>query len=103
MEMAAMKRDRKASIFYKYFVDMLQAFEEMRDVLKPGGNLVMIIGKEQRVKMDKIEGVIELGRVMEEMGKSVGLAHLYSVDVLLQKASMRGAIPTEHIIFFKKP
>lgn len=96
-------REKKASAFYKYFVDMFNSFKEMARVLKPGKHLVMIIGKQQEMSSDNGIITIELGKIMEEMGKNVKLEHLSSVDILLQKASERGAIPTEHVIFFKKP
>ncbi|MEM3092448.1 MAG: hypothetical protein QXI92_01965, partial [Candidatus Nitrosocaldus sp.] len=97
---------RKAAAFYKYFVDMTKAFEQMTEVLKRDKYLVMIIGKEQETTITTSAGSfkvkIELGRIMEEIGKSVGLEHVQSVDIALQKASELGAIPTEHIIIFKK-
>jgi len=95
-------REKKAAAFYKYFVDMRDAFEQMTNVLKPGKHLIMIIGKQQVVAGEKEKIVIELGRIMEELGKKFKLKHLSSIDVELQKASERGAIPTEHIIIFKK-
>ncbi len=103
LKMIKFGRKKKAAAFYKYFVDMLQAFRQMYNVLAPDKFLVMIIGKEQTVKLGAENGVIDLGAIMEEMGKSVGLTHLNSIDIGLRKASERGAIPTEHIIFFKKP
>jgi tRNA G10 N-methylase Trm11 len=105
VEMAKNGREQKASAFFKYFVDMLNSFKQMSNVLKQGKMLIMIIGKQQLVKTEKGNVSIELGRIMEEMGmmKSVGLKHLSSIDVALQKASERGAIPTEHVIFFEKP
>lgn len=93
---------KKSAAFYKYFVNMHQAFREMYRVLRPNKYLVMIIGKQQEAKADRYKVTIELGRIMEEIAKEVGFTHLNSIDVLLQKASERGAIPTEHIIFFKK-
>jgi len=101
--MVKVDRKAKASALYKYFVDMLQAFRQMHNVLAPGKFLVMVIGKEQTVKLDVEDKTIDLGVIMEEMGKSAGLAHLHSIDIGLRKASERGAIPTEHVIFFKKP
>jgi DNA modification methylase len=95
-------KEQKASAFYKYFIDMLNSFREMARVLKPGKPLVMIIGKQQEMSLDGETVIIELGKIMEEMGKMVKLEHLSSIDILLQKASERGAIPTEHVIFFKK-
>lgn len=104
LDMAKNGREKKAAAFYKYFVDMRDAFNQMSKVLKPGKKLVMIIGKQQTVSADKRKISIELGRIMEEMGtmKPASLEHLSSIDIALQKASQRGAIPTEHIIFFKK-
>jgi DNA modification methylase len=96
-------KEKKASAFYKYFVDMLNSFREMVRVLKPGKHLIMIIGKQQEMSSDGGIITVELGKIMEEIGKTVKLEHLSSVDILLQKASERGAIPTEHVIFFKKP
>jgi tRNA G10 N-methylase Trm11 len=95
-------REKKAAAFYKYFVDMRDAFEQMSAILKQGKPLVMIIGKQQVVSTEKASITIELGRIMEEMGTMNNLKHLHSVDIALQKASERGAIPTEHVIFFKK-
>jgi len=76
----------------------------MSTVLKPGKKLVMIIGKQQSVSTQNGTITVELGATMEEIGKkkSSALEHLSSIDIELQKASERGAIPTEHIIFFKK-
>lgn len=102
-KMVKVGRKHKAAALYKYFVDMHQAFRQMFNVLAPDKFLVMIIGKEQTIKLGSENGIIDLGRIMEEMGKSVGLIHLNSIDIGLRKASERGAIPTEHIIFFKKP
>ena len=95
-------RKSKATAFYKYFVDMYESFEKMFDVLASNKFLVMVIGRKQTVKLHDETGAIELGQIMEDIGKKVGLKHINSIDVGLRKASMRGAIPTEHIIFFKK-
>jgi tRNA G10 N-methylase Trm11 len=105
LDMAKSGREQKAAAFYKYFLDMRDAFEQMSNVLKQGKQLVMIIGKQQIVSTENGGIIIELGKIMEEIGeaKSVGLKHLSSIDIALQKASERGAIPTEHVIFFKKP
>jgi DNA modification methylase len=103
IEMVKFGREAKAAAFYKYFVDMSQAFKQMYNVLAKGKYLVMIIGKEQTVKLGVKNSIISLGAIMEDMGKSVGLTHLNSIDIALRKASERGAIPTEHVIFFKKP
>ncbi len=104
LEMAKRGREQKASAFYKYFVDMRDAFEEMSEALKSGKQLVMIIGKEQSVTLEDGVIAIQLGTAMEELGKKepANLEHITSVDVTLQKASERGAIPMEDIIFFKK-
>jgi DNA modification methylase len=102
MKMVKFGRKAKAAAFYKYFVDMLQAFKQMYNVLADGKFLVMIIGKEQTIKLGAENGIIDLGAIMEDMGKSVGLTQVNSIDIGLRKASERGAIPTEHIIFFKK-
>lgn len=105
LQMARNGREQKAAAFYKYFVDMRDAFEQMARVLKTGKQLVMIIGKQQVMSTGNKVLTIELGQIMEEIGKAkpVGLKHLSSIDIALQKASERGAIPTEHVIFFKKP
>ena len=97
-------RQDKASAFYRYFVDMRDAFEQMSEVLRPGKQLVLIVGKQQSVGSEKGDIVIELGKTMEEIGrkKPSELEYLSSIDIALQKASQRGAIPTEHVIFFKK-
>ena len=105
LEMAKNGRERKASAFYKYFVNMRDAFGQMSNVLKQGRKLVMLIGKQQMISTEKGNIIIELGRITEEIGtmKPSSLKHLSSIDVALQKASRRGAIPTEHVIFFSKP
>jgi len=103
IKMVKFGRKAKAAAFYKYFVDMLQAFKQMYNVLAAGKFLVMVIGKEQTIKLGTENGIIDLGRIMEDMGKSVGFSYINSIDIRLRKASERGAIPTEHIIFFKKP
>jgi len=97
-------RQDKASAFYRYFVDMRDAFEQMSEVLRSGKQLVLIVGKQQSVGSEKGDIVIELGKIMEEIGrkKPSELEYLSSIDIALQKASQRGAIPTEHVIFFKK-
>lgn len=105
LDMAKNGRERKASAFYKYFVNIRDAFEQMSNVLKQGRKLVMLIGKQQMISTEKGSIIIELGRITEEIGtmKPSNLKHLSSIDVALQKASRRGAIPTEHVIFFNKP
>ena len=103
LKMLKSDRKSKATAFYKYFVDMYESFKNMFDVLASNKFLVMVIGRQQTVKLDDETGVIELGKIMEDIGKSVGLRHINSIDVGLRKASMRGAIPTEHIIYFQKP
>jgi hypothetical protein len=104
LEMVKNDRKQKASALYKYFIDMRDAFEQMSSVLKPRKRLVLIIGKHQSVNTEHGTVTMELGTIMEEIGrrKPASLEHLTSVDIRLQKASERGAIPTEHIIFFKK-
>ncbi len=104
LEMVKNGREKKASALYRYFVAMRDAFEQMSKVLRPGKRLVLIIGKKQSVSTDHAPVTVELGTVMEEIGqrKPASLEHLNSIDIALQKASERGAIPTEHVIFFKK-
>lgn len=102
LEMVKRQELRKASAFYKYFVDMEKSFEQMVEALKHNRYLVMIIGKEQETSAGGFKIKIELGRIIEEIGKNAGLEHIQSVDIALQKASELGAIPTEHIIIFKK-
>jgi hypothetical protein len=104
LDMVRNDREKKAAALYRYFVDMRTAFEQMSTVLKPGKKLVMIIGKQQSVNTQNGTVTLELGAAMEEIGKNkpAALEHLYSIDIELQKASERGAIPTEHVIFFKK-
>jgi len=104
VDMVRNGREKKAAALYRYFVDMRSAFEQMSRVLKPGKKLVMIIGKQQSVSTQNGTVTVELGATMEEIGKKkpAALEHLDSIDIELQKASERGAIPTEHVIFFKK-
>lgn len=104
LEMMKNGREKKALTLYQYFVGMRDAFEQMSEVLKPGKQLALIIGKQQSVTTTNRIITIELGTIMEEIGKKkpASLEHLTSTDIALQKASERGAIPTEHIIFFKK-
>jgi hypothetical protein len=69
----------------------------MYEVLEPDGYLVLIIGKEQPMQ----NGVLQLGKTMEVLGsRKFNVQSVLDID--LQKASVRGNIPTEHIIFFKK-
>jgi hypothetical protein len=65
--------------------------------LEPGGYLVLIIGKEQPMQ----NNVVQLGKIMESLGsKKFSIESVLDID--LQKSSVIGNIPTEHIIFFKK-
>lgn len=88
--------ESKKQIYLKYFLDMQKAFSEMYKVLKPNGYLVLIIGKEQPMGSE----IIRLGEAMEVLGQKFKIRGTMDID--LQKASVRGNIPTEHVIFFEK-
>lgn len=88
--------ENKKHIYLKYFLDMQKALDEMYKILKPNGYLVLIIGKEQPMGSK----IIRLGKAMEVLGQKFKVED--TIDIDLQKASVRGNIPTEHIIFFKK-
>jgi tRNA G10 N-methylase Trm11 len=95
-EIEKVPREKRPS-YLKYFLDIEKAFNEMYEVLKPGGYLVLIIGKEQPMQ----NKVLQLGKIMEVLGnKKFNIENILDID--LQKASVRGNIPVEHIIFFKK-
>jgi tRNA G10 N-methylase Trm11 len=95
-EIVKIPKEKKPS-YIKYFLDMEKAFNEMYEVLEPDGYLVLIIGKEQPMQ----NGVLQLGKTMEVLGsRKFNVQSVLDID--LQKASVRGNIPTEHIIFFKK-
>jgi hypothetical protein len=95
-EIVKIPKEKKPS-YIKYFLDMEKAFNEMYEVLEPDGYLVLIIGKEQPMQ----NGVLQLGKTMEVLGsRKFNIQSVLDID--LQKASVRGNIPTEHIIFFKK-
>jgi tRNA G10 N-methylase Trm11 len=95
-EIKKIPKDKKPS-YIKYFLDIEKAFNEMYEVLEPGGYLVLIIGKEQPMQ----NGVVQLGKIMESLGsKKFSIESVLDID--LQKSSVIGNIPTEHIIFFKK-
>jgi tRNA G10 N-methylase Trm11 len=95
-EIEKIPKERKPS-YIKYFLDMEKAFNEMYEVLEPDGYLVLIIGKMQPMQ----NGALQLGKIMEVLGsKKFDIQSVLDID--LQKASVRGNISTEHIIFFKK-
>jgi DNA modification methylase len=95
-EIEQISKEKKLS-YIKYFFDMEKTFNEMYKVLEPGGYLILIIGKEQPMG----NKVLQLGKIMEILGsKKFNIEN--TLDINLQKASIRGNIPTEHIIFFRK-
>jgi DNA modification methylase len=102
MSMVQHGKKTKAASMWKYLIDMERAFQNMSEVLSYEGDLVMVIGKEQTFELDGEETVFPLGQIMEEIGQSFGLKVARTVDIGLRKASERGGIPTEHIIYFRK-
>lgn len=96
-------RPRVAEVYFKYFIDMQKTFYELFDVLKSGKTMVLIIGKDQLTNTNKDPVYIEIGKILEEMGTIADFQIQNVIDLGLAKVSEVGAIPTEHIIFFKKP
>jgi tRNA G10 N-methylase Trm11 len=95
-EIEKIPKDKKPS-YIKYFLDMIKAFDEMYKVLEQEGYLILIIGKEQPMGKE----ILQLGKIIEILGsRKFDIEKI--LDINLQKASVRGNITTEHIIFFRK-
>ncbi len=96
-------RRKHASALLKYFHGILRSFRELREVVKPGGKVVWIIGKQQVMKLNEDKVTVPVAKMMEELGETAGLKHQRTIHVELAKSSERGAIPTESLIFFESP
>jgi len=96
-------RRKHASALFKYFHGLLRSFRELREVVKPGGRIVWIIGKQQVMKLDDTKVTVPVAKMMVELGQAAGLKYTRTIHVELAKSSERGAIPTESLIFFENP
>lgn len=93
---------RYSKPIYKYFLDMEKVFKEIYRVLKPGGYAVIIIGKQVNVLTESGSTTIELAKILQELGESIGFKTEKILDIHLHKTSI-GMVGTESLIFFKKP
>jgi adenine-specific DNA methylase len=84
-----------------YYKEMESRFAAMRDVLRTGGRLVLIIGKEQEIKVDGKNYRLEVAKSLVEEGQKVGLRYNRTTEILLAKSSY-GAIFSESIMHFSK-
>lgn len=85
---------------YKFFVDMLQALQEMKRVMKKGARCAIIIGNNHFMIHDRyIE--IPNDAVLTDIAKSTGFKEVRIIKRALQKTSV-GNIRTESVIILEK-
>lgn len=85
---------------YKFFVDMLQALQEMKRVMKTGARCAIIIGNNHFMIHDRyIE--IPNDEVLTDIAKNTGFKEVRIIKRKLQKTSV-GNIRTESVIILEK-
>jgi len=96
-------RPKLASALLKYFTGIRKSLAEVFSVLKPGGKVAWVIGSRQVMSVKGVRREVPVARWMAQMGESVGFDLEREIRIELAKSTERGAIPTESLIFLKKP
>ncbi|RLG40712.1 MAG: hypothetical protein DRO01_03755 [Thermoproteota archaeon] len=78
-------------------------FEEVGEVLRPGGRVTWVIGAEQAMRVRGERRRLPVADWMAELASQAGLEPEVRFDVHLAKSSERGAIPTESLIVLRRP
>ncbi len=85
---------------YKFFIDMLQALQEMKRVMKKGARCAIIIGNNHFMIHNRyIE--IPNDEVFTDIAKNIGFKEVHIIKRELQKTSV-GNIRTESVIILEK-
>ena len=94
------QREDAALRVYKFFVDMLDALNEMHKVLKNGAKAAIIIGNNHfQVNEKYVE--IPNGRILEDIALKIGFKKDIAISRKLQKSSV-GNIREEVVLVLEK-
>jgi len=96
-------RPKLASALLKYFSGIQRSLEEVLSVLKPGGRVAWVIGSRQVMSVEGSRREVPVARWMARMAESAGFELEGEIRIELAKSTERGAIPTESLIFLRKP
>ena len=98
------RRKNLAALLAKYFFDMRKAIQEMHMLLRPGGNVFLVVGNNRTIaggEEVKIQTANHLGKIAEELGfrisDSVSMEMLTSRDIF-----KKNAMSSEEILKFEK-
>jgi tRNA G10 N-methylase Trm11 len=92
---------RKARALAAYYENIALAFQQMKEVLKQGGRLVVIIGAEQDFPNDEQKIKLPIAESMKELGSHYNLDFIEEKMIKLAKNSY-GGIFAESILTFGK-
>lgn len=91
---------RKASALLKYYWDMSTAFLQMKNALREGGRLAMIIGTEQSVTVNRRRHVLKVADSIADLGQRYfTLVERYDIELAKTTA---GGVYSETILLFKR-
>ncbi len=96
-------RPKMSAALLRYFLGILRVFEEICEVLRPGGRVAWVIGAEQVMRVRGERRRLPVADWMVELASQAGLEPEVRFDVHLAKSSERGAIPTESLIVIRRP
>ena len=99
------RRKNKASLLYRYFMDMRMAMLQMRRVLKKGGVCMVIIGDNVTAAGDaKRQIPIRTARYLMLVGESVGFQIEEEISITVSRenfAHFRNAITGNEVLIFR--
>jgi hypothetical protein len=98
------RRKNMAALLYKYFMDMYHSMIKMRQVLKPGASIAIIIGN-NLTKAGGEEVVIQTDRFLRLIGQSIGMRFMEEIPISVTTedlAHVKHAIRENKIILLTK-
>ncbi len=96
-------RPKVSAALLRYFLGISRVFEELGEVLRPGGRVTWVIGAEQVMRVKGERKRLPVADWMAKLASQAGFEPELRFDVRLAKSSERGAIPTESLIILRKP
>ena len=81
------RRRNMAPLLFRYYDDMHQVFENLARLIVPGGKLFFVIGDNKTTAGDRLVR-IQSGRVLAELGKSVGWKLEETIPITVTKEAL---------------
>ena len=99
------RRRNKASLIYKYFRDMERIFDEIFDLLVPGGRFTFVVGNNTTKAGDKQVNIFN-DELLLDVAKEDGFEYVDRIEMTHQqahRAHSKNKIDQEAIVTVEKP